>query len=57
MLFRSLASFDEEDRFAALDAELRAALERELLARLRALPPDGLRLALPIVYATGRRAP
>lgn len=52
-----LASFDEEDRFAALDAELRTALERELLARLRSLPPDGLRLVLPIVYATGRRAP
>lgn len=52
-----LVQFDEEDRFASLPPELRSALERELLARLQALPPDGLRLVLPIVYASGRRAP
>ena len=50
-----LARFDDEDLFANLDAGLRARLERELLARLRDLPPDGLRLEYPIVYVTGRR--
>ena len=50
-----LAQFDDEDEFASLDADVRARLERELLARLRDLPPDGLRLAYPIVYVTGRR--
>ena len=50
-----LARFDDEDLFATLDAGLRARLERELLARLRDLPPDGLRLEYPIVYVTGRR--
>jgi hypothetical protein len=39
-----------------MDAGERADLEQDVLARLRALPPDGLRLELPIVYATGRRA-
>ena len=38
-----IARFDDEDLFAALDAAARAALEADLLARLRALPPDGLR--------------
>ena len=33
----------------------RAALEADVLARLRALPRDGLRLVAPIVYASGRR--
>lgn len=51
-----IARFDDADQFDALDAVERAALEREVLTRLRALPPDGLRLAIPIVYATGRRA-
>jgi hypothetical protein len=50
-----LARFDEEDLFATMEAATRARLETELLARLRALPPGGLRLALPIVYATARR--
>lgn len=50
-----LAEFDEEDLFTTLEPPLRARLEAELLERLRALPPDGLRLVLPIVYATGRR--
>jgi ubiquinone/menaquinone biosynthesis C-methylase UbiE len=51
-----LAQFDEEDRFASLEPELRARLDADLLARLRALPPAGLRLDLPIVYASGWRA-
>ena len=51
-----IARFDDADQFDELDADERAALEQDVLARLRALPPDGLRLALPIVYATGRRA-
>jgi SAM-dependent methyltransferase len=51
-----LARFDDEDRFAALDPEVRARLEREVLARLRDLPPGGLRMELQIVYATGVRA-
>jgi SAM-dependent methyltransferase len=50
-----LAEFDEQDRFASLDPDVRASLVSDLLARLRALPPDGLRLVLPIVYASGRR--
>jgi hypothetical protein len=50
-----LAQFDEEDRFATLEPGSRARLEGELRARLDALPPDGLRLVLPIVYASGRR--
>lgn len=51
-----LARFDEEDRFATLDPGARATLEADLLRRLRALPPDGLQLVLPIVYASARRA-
>jgi SAM-dependent methyltransferase len=50
-----LAQFDEEDRFATLGPDVRARLDAELRARLRALPPDGLRLVLPIVYAAGGR--
>jgi SAM-dependent methyltransferase len=50
-----LARFDDEDLFGTLDPGLRARLERELLARLRDLPPDGLRLEYPIVYVSGRR--
>lgn len=52
-----LAEFDEEDRFRALDPERRARLEAELLARLRSLSRDQLRLELPVVYVTGRRDP
>jgi SAM-dependent methyltransferase len=50
-----LARFDDEDLFATLDPPRRAALEADLLERLGALPPDGLRLVLPIVYATATR--
>jgi SAM-dependent methyltransferase len=50
-----LARFDDEDLFATMDAETRASVEQELLARLRALPADGLRIRLPVAYATARR--
>jgi SAM-dependent methyltransferase len=50
-----LAEFDDEDLFATMDAATREALEADLLARLRALPPDGLRMRLPVAYATARR--
>jgi SAM-dependent methyltransferase len=50
-----LASFDDADLFATLDQPTRAALEADLLERLRALPPDGLHLRLPVVIASGRR--
>jgi SAM-dependent methyltransferase len=46
--------FADDDQFASLDAPMRARLEADLLARLRALPPGGLDLRLPIAYATGR---
>ncbi len=52
-----LARFDEEDLFASLAEDRRERLRSELLSRLHALPADGLRLELPLVYATGRRAP
>ncbi|HYO43940.1 MAG TPA: class I SAM-dependent methyltransferase [Candidatus Limnocylindrales bacterium] len=48
--------FDDEDLFASLDEERRRALEADLLARLRALPPDSLVLRYPVTYATGRRS-
>ena len=51
-----LANFDDEDLFATLDPQARTALETDLLERLRALPPDGLRLRLPVVIASGRRS-
>jgi len=50
-----ITRFDDEDLFRTLEAAARAELEAGLLRRLRALPPDGLRLVLPIVYASGRR--
>ncbi|HEY6570527.1 MAG TPA: methyltransferase domain-containing protein [Candidatus Limnocylindrales bacterium] len=50
-----IARFDDADQFDALDEADRARLEADVLARLRALPSDGLRLVAPIVYATGRR--
>jgi ubiquinone/menaquinone biosynthesis C-methylase UbiE len=50
-----LASFDDEELFTTLEPAAREALEADLLARLHALPPDGLRMRLPIVVATGRR--
>ncbi len=51
-----LASFDDEDLFATLDPQTRFALETDLLERLRSLPPDGLRLRLPVVIVSGRRS-
>lgn len=50
-----LTRFDDEDLFRTMEPPARAELEADLLRRLRALPPDGLRLVLPIVYASGRR--
>lgn len=50
-----ITQFDDEDLFGTLEPAARATLEADLLRRLRALPPDGLRLVLPIVYASGRR--
>jgi hypothetical protein len=51
-----LARFDDEDLFTGLEASSRAELEADLLARLLRLPSDGLRMCLPIAYASGRRA-
>ena len=50
-----IARFDDADQFESFEPDERAALEADVLARLRALPPDGLRLVAPIVYASGRR--
>ncbi len=50
-----LARFDDEDLFATMDAATREVVEADLLAALRALPPDGLRLRLPVAYAIARR--
>jgi SAM-dependent methyltransferase len=50
-----IARFDDEDRFATLEASARAALETDLLARLRAASPDDLRMRLPIAYVRGQR--
>jgi SAM-dependent methyltransferase len=47
--------FDDGDLVLSLEPDVRAALGEDLLARLRRLPPDALRLELPIVYATGVR--
>ncbi len=50
-----ITRFDDEDLFATMEPAARAGLEADLLRRLRALPADGLRLELPIVYVSGRR--
>ena len=50
-----IARFDDADQFATLEPAQRTDLEADVLARLRALPPDGLRLVAPIVFASGRR--
>jgi len=50
-----ITRFDDEDLFATMEPTARATLEADLLGRLLAMPPDGLRLVLPIVYASGRR--
>jgi hypothetical protein len=47
--------FDDGDLVGSLEPRLRDALEADLLARLRSLPEAGLRLELPIVYASGVR--
>lgn len=47
--------FDDGDLVLGLEPGVRAALEADLLARLRRLPADALRLELPIVYASGIR--
>jgi len=48
--------FDDRDLVASLDEDVRRALEADLVARLRTLPEAGLRLELPIVYASGMLA-
>jgi ubiquinone/menaquinone biosynthesis C-methylase UbiE len=48
--------FDDEQLFASLGDGQRAALEADLLARLRALRPDDLAQRYPVAYATGRRS-
>lgn len=50
-----MTRFDDEDLFRTMQPAERAALEADLLRRLRSLPGEGLRLVLPIVYAIGRR--
>jgi ubiquinone/menaquinone biosynthesis C-methylase UbiE len=50
-----LARFDDETEFAELDPARREALEHRLLEGLRRLPPEGLVMRLPIVYATAIR--
>ena len=50
-----MTRFDDEDLFRTMQPAERAALEADLLRRLQTLPGDGLRLVLPIVYASGRR--
>jgi hypothetical protein len=50
-----MTRFDDEDLFRTMQPADRAVLEADLLSRLRTLPADGLRLVLPIVYASGRR--
>lgn len=51
-----VSRFDDEDLFETLGPAEREALEADVVARLRALPPDGLRLRIPIAYAKGRRS-
>jgi ubiquinone/menaquinone biosynthesis C-methylase UbiE len=50
-----LARFDDEDLFATMDDETRATVEQDLLDSLGTLPRRGLRLRLPVAYATARR--
>jgi len=51
-----VSRFDDENVFAALDEEVRGALEADLMARLAALPQEGLRMRLPIARVAGRRS-
>lgn len=50
-----VARFDDEDLFSGLEPDRRAALEADVLRRLRTLPPERLELVLPIVYASAAR--
>jgi len=50
-----LARFDDEDLLSSMQPEARASLEADLLARLRALGPAGLRMVLPTVFAAAVR--
>jgi SAM-dependent methyltransferase len=50
-----LSQFDDEDEFATLAADRRAALEHAIVERLRALPADALVMRMPIVFASGIR--
>ncbi len=50
-----VARFDDEDLFSTMEPDRRAALEADLLARLRSLPAARLRMSLPVVYATATR--
>ena len=47
--------FDDGDLVAGLAPDTRDRLAADLLERLRRLPPEGLRLELPIAYASGVR--
>lgn len=50
-----LTRFDDGDLVASLEPEVRETLVADLLDRLRRLPAEGLRMELPIVYASGVR--
>jgi SAM-dependent methyltransferase len=52
-----LTRFDEEDLFESLAPATRDRVRDEAMARLQALPASGLKLELPIVYATAIRPP
>lgn len=47
--------FDEEDTFAGMDRTTRRRVQRDLRARLAALPADAFALRLPVVLACGSR--
>ncbi len=47
--------FDDGDLVGSLAPDAREHLTADVLARLRGLPPDALRLELPIVYVSGLR--
>jgi SAM-dependent methyltransferase len=47
--------FDDGDLVGSLTPDVREQLTADLLTRLHRLPPDALRLELPIVYASGVR--
>ncbi len=50
-----VARFDDEDLFSTMDQDARAALEADVLRRLADLPPDGLLMVLPVVFASAIR--